>query len=329
MKGFGLWCCGLGVLLGLGLEAGADQVQLRSGDVLIGRVVFANHHVVMLEHPMLGTLRLERRKIASIATEPKPAPSAAGRNASSTTGTNPAPKPESRMRKKSPKKPASEGRGFLADWKLSVSFGLAASDQSGTDTLNVNTRLSASRERDADRDKLQFQAFFSDREGTKAREDMHLQVQHDWLNRPSAWFPYGQADYDHDDFKHYEHRYSALGGVGFDPSLGERTGPAFRAGLGMTGERGGAAPSDDVSLFGGEVSWQVDSKNKIEFTAQAAPVFEDAITGRRLLTTAGWTTKLSRSLSFRLGMRNDRDTRAPAGAAKDDRRLFGSIVFSF
>ncbi|MDX1564682.1 MAG: DUF481 domain-containing protein [Phycisphaeraceae bacterium] len=324
-----IWCgCLSGLLLGLCLEAGADQVRLRSGDVLIGRVVFKNDHVVMLEHPMLGTLRLQRRKVASIAIDSKPSEDV---GASAGSKPEPSSRSDGKSARTEKKKPASDSkpRPFLAGWKLSISFGLAASDRSGTDTLNANTRLSATRNRDIDRDKIQFQAFFSDREGTKAREDMHMQVQHDWLNRPDAWFTYGQADYDHDDFKHYEHRYSALCGVGFDPSLGGLSGPAFRAGLGMTGERGGFAPGDDVSLFGGEISWQVDPKNKIEFTAQAAPVFEDAITGRRLLTTADWTTKLSRSLSFRLGMRNDRDTRAPAGVAKDDRRVFGSIVFNF
>ena len=212
---------------------------------------------------------------------------------------------------------------------LSLSLGLTADEHNGTDTLNFNTRLSAKRERDKDRDRFQYQAFVTNREGQKSRQDMHAKLQHDWLNRPSPWFTYGQADYDHDAFKHYEHRISTLGGLGYDPSLNQKPGPAFRAGLGVTGEWGGDQPTEDASLFGGEVSWQFDERNKIELSAQAAPVFEEAITGRRYLTTAEWTTRLTETLGFRFGMRNERDTRVPDSIARDDRRLFGSVVIKF
>ncbi len=306
---------------GWSVTAHADRVTLRSGDVLIGRVVSEDKTTVTLEHPMLGKLTLRREAIKAL----EHGASTAGRPLSIEKRTVRATRPPG------DKKTASDAarRTFLADWDLSVSLGLAADDRSGTDTLNFTTRFLAKRADEQTRDKFQYLAFVSSREGTKSREDMHAQLQHDWLDLPSPWFTYGQADYDHDDFKHFEHRLSALGGIGYDPTLGGAAGPAFRAGLGMTGERGGFEPSEDASLFGGEVSWQLDPRNKIQFTAQAAPVFEDAVTGRRLLTTADWTTQLTQTLSFQLGMRNDRDTRVPAHVEKDDRRLFGSIVIKF
>jgi hypothetical protein len=309
------------VCLGTAISsARAERVRLISGDVLIGRVVSKSDKTLTLDHPVLGTLTLSMDKIESIDAPvllPKARTAPTSAAAKATTSPKPA------------KEKATTARTFLADWDLSLALGLTSDDHNGTDTLNFNTRLAATRSRDMDRDKFQFQAFIADREGEKSREDMHGQYQHDWLNRPSPWFTYAQADYDHDDFKHYEHRLSGLGGVGYDPSLEEKPGPAFRAGLGATGEWGGPQPTDNASLFGGEVSWQLDPNNKVEVGAQAAPVFEEAISGRRYLTTAGWTTRLTQTLSFRLGMRHERDTRVPDSIARDDRRIFGSVVLKF
>lgn len=326
-------------------SARAERVELATGDVLIGRIISRADGVVVMEHPVLGQVRLAAESVRNIegdakpqaapgtaaaaspapaaevkvADAPKPAPPEAPKKAEPT----PAP-----VAAEPPKPAVPFYRQWLEGWKMQLALGGSFRD-SNRDTLDVNARLTGSFADKKDRWKVDMAYYRSQVDENETRNEIRAFVQKDWLLPDSPWFFFGQGQYDYDQYKSWDHRLSMHGGLGY--SLKELVGfdLDLRGGAGVTREFGGVDPNTrPESLFGSELAWQVTKEHKVAATAQVFPGL-DGFHNYRLVTTADWTMKLTEELGLRLGMRDEYDSAEPEGFQPNDLRVYGSLVFSF
>ncbi|MBI1369455.1 MAG: DUF481 domain-containing protein [Planctomycetes bacterium] len=314
--------------------AGEDRVELQSGDVLIGQVVERNATAVIMQHPVLGLITVPMERVDKIevgapedakadkpaATKPVEAKPAAEVPAEVQAAVKEEP-PTQMTEPVAPPKPK-------IPWKFRLTVGFSARE-SNVDTRDVNTSFEARYADEDDRWNISASYFLSTRKNDVSRQDVHFVLQKDWLVPESPWFWFFEGHYDHDDFKSWEHRGSAHGGVGYDLSALLGVDVRLRLGFGVTREFGGVDPNTrPESLVGSEVNWKINPQNTLAFSTQFYPSI-DASGEIRITTSADWTMKFTPELGFRLGLRNEYDSSEPPGFEKNDLRVFGSVVFDF
>ncbi len=315
----------------------AECIKLTTGDVLIGEIVEQDEDVLVLEHPVLGRVRLARTGIASITDAP-PAetavaqqPAAPAEAAPPETAPAPAAAPVAPPADAVAEIPeAKHWRTWLADWKMQLAAGFNFRETSSNRrTLDANVRFTGSYADEHERWKIDTAFYRSTVDGRESRNEFRAYVQKDWLVPESPWFYFVQAQYDRDDYKSWEHRLSAHGGIGYSlkPLLGIDAN--LRGGAGITREFGGVDPDTRAeSLLGSEIAWQVTERHHVAATVQYFPQIDNP-NEFRLITTADWTMKLTEELGLRLGVRDEYDSTEPPGFDPNDVKVFGSLVYSF
>ena len=312
--------------------AGPQRVQLRTGDVLIAPVVEQSAQQIVLEHPVMGRVAIPMDQVQQVedmgaavavpveAPQTPPAPEP-----------QPAPAPPPAAAPPAPPEPAPEKswfQKFLDEWQIQLSFGFNHRD-STNEYLDIHAGLLARHESPRDRWKIDAKFFYALFEDIETRQEVHVAIQKDWLFQDSPWFLFGQGEYGHDEYKSWEHRMMAHGGLGFDlkPVLGIDA--KLRGGFGMTREFGGVDPdTTPEGLAGGEMNWQIAPRHSLAGTLQWYPSLAESA-DYRLRATGDYTFKLTPELSRRLGVWDEYDSTEPEGFERNDLRIYGSMVFDF
>jgi len=313
------------------------QVRMNSGDVFIGEVIEQADDHVVLEHPLLGQVKLPREQIASIAdqaageaeaeAQPKPQPEPEPK---AKPEPEPAPKPEPKAESAVEEKPERKGYidKLLEEWNFRLRLGMSNRD-SNRQTTDINAKLTAKYKDDRDRWDISAQYFMQRRDDDKSRNDVHLAVRKDWLFPDSPWFLFGQLEWDHDEFKSWDHRVSTHGGLGYDLKDFFGLEAELRAGGGVTREFGGVDPKvRPESLFSSALTWKPDPKHTLSGSVEIFPSVDDE-DEYRIRTQADWTYKFTDNVGLSIGYWNEYDSAVPSGFEKNDTRVFGSVVFDF
>ncbi|MDH3585126.1 MAG: DUF481 domain-containing protein, partial [Phycisphaerae bacterium] len=236
----------------------------------MGKILSRDEKAVVLEHPVLGRIRLPADKIKPAApAKPKPKPPAA---------------------KAAPKTEKYE-RQFLKDWKMQASLGVSQT-QGNRDTSNIRLGFKTSKSTKQSRWKINLAYALAERDGKRSENAMDLGIQKDWLFPESPWFLFVESRFKSDQFKHWDHRLSLHGGLGYDLKPKHGVPVTARIGGGVTKEFGGV--SDDLrpeSLVGGELNWQINPRQKLLIKSTLYPSVESE-SEFRIETDAGWSIKL-------------------------------------
>ena len=191
----------------------ADQITLKTGDVLIGEVTERSDDHVRLEHPVLGSLAIPAEQVASVAVDATgQAPvveSPAGQVEAAQVGD----KAESSAKPQAARTP--KRRLLFAGWDASLEIGINGS-QGNSETLNARVAFNAAKEDDLHRWKIAASYHTATSGGDATRNESMAGLTKDWLLPGSLWFYFAAGRIDIDEFESWDFRLSGTGGIGLE-----------------------------------------------------------------------------------------------------------------
>ena len=340
----------IGVTAAIAVPAWADEIEMVTGEKLIGKVVELTKEKVVLDHPVLGRLTIAADRVkyvtvqgpvpAKAPTEAAPAPieippadlTVEPSMPESPAEAVPAPieTPPADLAVEPPTPEAAAWLTGLHDLGAQLEFGVNGA-QGNSDTADLRIAAKAGRETESRRWAFDTAYFYSANDGETSRSDYTVGLVHDWLTKDSPWFVFASGRVDFDDFEEWDYRGNAAGGVGYQLIKNEKLNVRLRAGAGAVKEFG--SDDDDVrpeGSLGGELKWQIAPNHTFAAGVTVFPSLKDS--GEfRALASADWTLKLDQAdgLSLKFGVVNEYDSLAGDGTDKNDLKYYGALVVDF
>ncbi|MEC9313949.1 MAG: DUF481 domain-containing protein, partial [Pseudomonadota bacterium] len=232
---------------------------------------------------------------------------------------------------KSRKKPTDNGlfgTGLLTNWKRRVDLGIAGSAGKSRNH-QVNLGFSADFTSDYTRISHNTAYFRAKSEDELSDHSFYSSINRDWLRPQTPWFHFAGGRVDWDEFKDWDFRLNANGGVGYefvktdDWLLLGRTGLGFNQTFG--GEREEFTPE---GLIGLETQWDMNEYQHIEFANTFYPSLRDSSEYRNL-TSFDWVLDLNSfvGVALKLGLLNEYDSATEEDISKNDFRYTASLVW--
>ena len=271
----------------------ADEVKLATGETLKGTIVSQDAATTVLDHPVLGRLTIPAAHIAPPAPAPEPPPA----------------------------------------WKVKAELG-ASGTRGNNDQSDLHAAISALHETESGRIKASAGWATSETDGDKTKDQKFVEGTYDFLFQDSPWSAFATGRLDWDEFQDWDRRASVGLGAGYEVVKAKDVSLRLRAGLAETREWGGSDPDREdwrlEGLLGAELTWTLNDVHSIEAKSTWYPDLEDA--GEyRLLSSASWSIRLSRSssISLKLGVEDEYDTHNEDPFEKNDFRYFVALLVEF
>jgi putative salt-induced outer membrane protein YdiY len=280
-------------------QTGPAQITLTNGDTLSGTILGREQGAIILQHELLGEIRLpegriEETRFAATAQVP---------------GDTQAP-------------PVADTPGLLLEpllpgWERQFDLGISGAE-GNSQSRNVHGALTAKTEAPEYRWDVQMVYDTAEEDGNQSREQFFAQANRDWLEPGSPHFYFAMGRFDWDDFQDWNYRVNTAGGYGYE--LVDRPGWALRGktGLGVSRKFGGE--EDELSpegLLGLESFWKLSEHHSIEFVTSLFPRL-DEMGEYRSLTSLSWVNKLNATMRLKVGLTNEYDSDVGADAKHND-----------
>lgn len=280
-------------------------IELSNGDQIHGSITHQNEDMVTIEHPVLGTLEIERDQVAAILTAQKE------------------PMPADLL----PQDPVDEGlfgTGIMTDWKRDFEFGLNGA-KGVSDNLNIRAAFVSTYEDEEDRWFYEMMYLHTQSDKITSQSRAQVILNKDWLIPKSQWFYFANSRFDWDEFKDWKYRISGFVGPGYEFINSEVWYLRGRAGVGGNQTFVGTERFTVEALAGLETGWHVTEKQFVEFKTTFFPSLSN-IGEYRNITTLDWSHELDyyRGLAVKLGIYNEYDSQQTQG---NDFRYYASIVW--
>ena len=337
------------------LQTRADVVTLNSGELLVGTIVAQDDpNVVVLQHPVLGELRIPSADVKSSTLVSDTVPV----TKQVETVEMEAVKAELRdeIRKeveaemaaaKAEAEAAAEQaeeekryaglppqlRAFfmtLREWNVQLELGFAGSEGNSP---SLSFRVAGSAQRETTTDRWTINAYYyhlsSDRKTTN--DEASFSVLKDWLFEDSPWLLWAKGFYDYNNFQDWRNRVGGFAGVGYRFFKEDDLELVGRAGAGYTynfsGERRNRPEAylglDLIRwrpmpghLFVASIAWIPDLAN-----------FPQSRTDAKLEYT--FDIPDIPGLGFKLGMSNEYQSETSDGSLHNDFNWYSSLVYQF
>lgn len=213
-------------------------------------------------------------------------------------------------------------------WKHQLEFGFNGAS-GNSDTMNIHLGFSTEY---ADPEKAWNFATAYDRaksDGDVSANRYFADLKREWIWSDIPWFSYMQGRYDWNQFKDWDHRFSATSGIGYQHLKNETWDLASRVGLGGFITRGdGEDLSTPELLFALDLGWIISEYERFEFSNSFYPDLDD--TGEyRNLTTINWAMKMSEAgnMAIKLGLKNEYDSSASEEQEENDFTYNMSLIW--
>lgn len=276
----------------------ADEVHLANGDRLSGRVLSQDDQAVVLEHDALGTITLDRTRVASVAlSEPAEAPQPAARA-----------------------------------WKRRFALGASLSE-GNTEQGELSAKLRANGKTDRDELTAAAEGYLSQRDGqTNARRYAGSFRYAFSFGRELAWYNFYKVEADHNRFANIDWRLTSS--VGFGYWFSEEPPLMAMAEIGFGWERtrfrdGVTDDSEPVLIPRGflEKSFSTGAALSQEVTLWPQ-VGEDAGAVRLKVETV-FTNPIRDGLSLRMRFVDEFNSDPAGSAERNDVRLSSELAWDF
>jgi putative salt-induced outer membrane protein YdiY len=278
--------------------AAAEKIELQSGDILNGDVIESTEAYVLLQHPVLGQIKVPRSEI-------KP--------------------PEEKK-----EKPGLFGTSFMKGWTREVNFGV-----NGAEGNTVNFNLTGGFDLKAENERRRWtwtgRYIFKTTDNSTTDNNARVQTRYDWLLPESRYFLFVEPLYDFDQFKDWKHRITLSGGPGY--GIIQRESLDLRTGIGVSGQK--EFEGEAKARFGGywslNLEWKLSDRQSLTASNQIFPYIVNTPGEYRNLSTAAWKLKLTEdpTLNLNLGIENDYNSDAPPEDHKNDFKYFGTLGAEF
>jgi len=249
------------------------RVVFPSGDIVTGQVLSRTEQSVTIRHPVLGEMTISLTDAASITTI-APAPE-------ETPDAPPPPAPEAQVPPPAPEnEPAPEEAEPVAEepeypWEIRFELGTTGST-GNTERADFMTSFAA--ERETNRVYTQFSSDYrlASEDGDTTENRLYSRARNEWKIPDTKWSYFAQLDVDADEFKDYDVRVAAIGGVSYRFLDDERERLVGRVGLGGAREFG--SENDEIvpeALFGADYRLKINSRVTFNALAEYFPDLED------------------------------------------------------
>ena len=308
----------------------ADEIELLTGERLSGKVVEMTSQHVILEHPILGRLRIAADQIKFV-TQLGPAPVEPQDTPPPEVSPDVSPEASPEVSAIVPEvAQLTPWLSALHDRNVQLEFGVNGA-RGNSDTADVRLAAKAGRETDARRWAFDTAYFYATTDGDATRNDLTLGLTNDWLYKDSPWFVFAQGRADLDDFQDWDHRVNGAAGVGYELIETDTLTARLRAGIGAVREFG----SDDSTWrpegsFGGELNWAPKKNHTLAAAVTAFPSLDD-VGEVRVRASADWTLKIDQAdgMSLKLGVVDEYDSLAGGTTKKNDLKYYAALVIDF
>jgi putative salt-induced outer membrane protein YdiY len=282
-----------------------DRVELKSGDVLIGRVLVRTVDEVRIDHPKLGEITIAADDVAMIEfADPAAAPPV--------MPVPPEPEPE----EESP-------------WLSEIDLG-ASGSQGNTDFLNFRAAFRTERESERHRWRFDASYYLGFEDGDRNQHRATVGALKDWLFVDSPWLLFATARFDFDDFRSWTYRLSGHGGVGYTFIDDDTFQLIGRAGPAATKRWKRTESIDPEGLLGLELRWTIDDRQRLTASTTMYPALDDFFEFRQV-SAVRWTMSIDRARGMNLsaGIEHEYESDVPADTKKHDLRFFAGLTFAF
>lgn len=272
----------------------AASLTLSNGDTLSGEIVEETDAHVVIEHPVLGRIQVERSQL-----------------------------------QQEKKRAGLLGTSFLEGWKRHFEVGMSGSSGNTTEQ-DFRVALVGSYE-DEERRWNFNSAYKVQRTNHESTSNaLMAELGHDWLFDGSPWFTFAALRFDWDQFKDWDNRVIGSGGVGYEFVKREDFNLRGRTGASLARRSGVEDDLRPEILLGLESTWKLNSWQVIRWATTLYPSVDD-FGEFRSVSTAEWVIALTKAdgLSFKLGVENEYESDVEAGTENNDLSYYGALVFDF
>ena len=299
------------------IALGQDVVVLTSGETLHGSITELTAETLTLDHPVLGTLAINRESVESFQIQDAP-------DTPDSPDTPPSPPAEPEPPALPEPEPAPQ-----FPWKLQLELGINGSVGTN-DTINFRVGFRGNRARPEDRIRFDTSYLYATDGSNTTQNRFTAGVIHDWLLPDSKWIFFAQGRYDYDEFRDWEHRVSGNAGLGYDLVRTDKLDVTLRAGAGAVHSWGIVNETDPEALLAAEVSWRINDSQTLTASNFLHPELDD-LGEFRNLTKIDWTAKIDRAsgMSLRFGIENEYRSRTSGRTRHNDLKFYGALVIDF
>jgi putative salt-induced outer membrane protein YdiY len=292
---------------------GKVDATLSSGDVIRGVLVSDDGKTVVIQHPVLGELKLAKENVKSVVAVPDAAPPP------------PPPPPPPAL----PPEVKPDPDSFWKGWTGSLEFGLNGSD-GNSQSVAMRAAANAKRDMSTMTTLLGISYVYGSQDGDKNLEHGEINARNDWkIGSPWRIFATGKVEYD--TFKDWEWRLSAFAGFGYEFIKTDNTLLLGRIGAGASKEfkssKNRIEPELDIGL-----DWEhkIDERQKVFVSGDYYPSLH-RFTDYRAVIKAGYEVLVDpkNNLSLKLGAEDNYNSNPGPDRKKNDLLYFATIVYNF
>ena len=321
-----VFCVGCIFIITTATLSYADEVTLKGGDVIHGKVIEQNDDGVLLEHEDLGQIRIVSDRIASVLvasdktappdqTEPETGP----------------PAPSHLVKEPSfDRLNAFSARAKEKGWSSSIDTSLT-SETGNTDERSLRVGFKLSRELSNVKSTTDLSYYNKESDGENTDDKLTLGFVRDQTFKDSDWFFFMMGRYDYDLYDSWRHRAAFHLGPGYKLIQKPDFWLDMRAGPGVRKEWGSDTTDPEFEgVAGTGFEWKPTRRQTFSFSTSLYAVFSD-FSDNRTRTTFDWDYLLSDeiNISFVLGILHEYQSVVDPGKDKNDTRIHTGIRYKF
>jgi putative salt-induced outer membrane protein YdiY len=305
----------------------ADEIILKGGDVIHGKVIEQDDDSVRLQHEDLGEIKIDASRIASVLMAPDDTPLSPEE-----TGAEVGPPAPRRLIEEPEfeKLKAFTVRAKEHGWSSSIDLSLT-SETGNTDERSF--RVGGKLGRDYNNVKFSSDLSYYNKEsdGENTDDKLTIGLLRDKYFTDSDWFWFLMGRYDYDVFESWRHRAAFHTGPGYMLIQQADFWMDLRAGPGVRKEWGSDNTDPKAEgVMGSGLEWKPTAKQTFSFKALYYSALDDA-DDYRTRTTFDWDYLLNdeMNLSFVLGILHEYQAIVDPGKDRNDTRIHTGFRFRF
>lgn len=301
-------------------EGSFIAVRVRGGDRFSGELLAIEQGTIRLRHDLLGELSLPLRQVVAIEylAPPgvdRPVPPVDEPPEDPVDPEEPDPDPEL------PERPR-------ADWSGQIAAGFSGSE-GNTETLRLRLEADARRRTQDEILTMRLNYILGTDRGRRSENRLFARARNRWLVPDSKWEYFAEGSAEFNEFRDFDARFTAGGGLGYRFIESDRTTLEGRAGAGFSYELGSNDPFTPEAILGLDLAHQIAARHSVNVELEAFPSLED-FGEIRAAARARWDIALNESetLMLGLGFENRYDSQ-PEGQRRNDFDYFARIIYRF
>lgn len=314
--------CGVVLVLCATRSMGAE-LELVTGDRLLGQIIEQSEGVVVLKHSVLGRIEIPADQISEVKIVSASDDQTSKNDASSTRAALPAALDSAVDEVPHPPR-------FLEGWHSQIELGLTGSS-GNSNVASFRGALKAERETETERSTADASYFVTENRSETTRNEFTVGLIHDRMLPESPWFLFVKGRYDFDQFRPWRHRLGGHGGLGITLVKRDDLELNARLGGGLVKELDGERELRPEGLIGTAlVRWNLTEKQTLSVNTSFFP--DLAEWGEfRVLSNLDWKLKLDTAsgLSLKIGIANEYESVTDNGAKHNDLKYYSALVFEF